>query len=380
MKGQNIKMALVHDWFNQAGGAEKVVKEILLCFPEADVFCLFDFFDSKDRNHYLMGKKTYKSFIQHIPHAKKRYRNLFPLFPLAIESLDLSGYDVIISSSSCVAKGVKRKPGQLHISYCHSPARYAWDLKEEYLNVVRTSLARSVLKYFFGRLREWDKKSSNRVDYFIANSAFVSNRIKTFFGRDSTVIYPPVNVNMKDVEGSRSDIYITVSRLVTYKNVDMIVEAFRQMPELKLEVAGDGILRKKILKNLPPNVTYLGYIDDETKRRKISTAKAFIAAATEDFGISIVEAQSYCTPVIIPCVGGYKETVNEKTGVFFPNKTIEDMVHTIRAFHNNQKIFHKKDFEENIRRFSEERFRSEFKAFINEKIEMHFGNRNLEKK
>lgn len=376
MEVQNLKIALVHDWFNQAGGAEKVVREILQCFPEADVFCLFDFFESDDRNHYLMGKRTHKSFIQYIPHAKKRYRNLFPLFPSAIESLDLSGYDVIISSSSCVAKGVKRKPGQLHISYCHSPARYAWDLKEEYLNAVGTSAARAVLKYFFGRLREWDKASSSRVDYFIANSAFVSNRIKTFFERDSTVIYPPVNVNMKDADGSRSDVYITVSRLVTYKNVDMIVEAFRQMPELKLEVAGDGILRKKILKNLPPNVSYLGYIDDETKRHKISTAKAFIAAATEDFGISIVEAQSYCTPVIIPCVGGYKETVNEKTGVFFQNKTIADMVEAIRAFHNNRKNFHKKDFEENIKRFSEERFRREFKAFINEKIKLHFGDRH----
>jgi len=375
MNGQNLRVAVVHDWFNQAGGAEKVVREILHCFPESDVFCLFDFFDNDDRNYYLMGKNTRKSFIQHIPHAKKRYRNLFPLFPSAIESLDLSGYDVIISSSSCVAKGIKRQPGQLHISYCHSPARYAWDLKEEYLNAVNTPAARAVLKYFFGRLREWDKKSSSRVDYFIANSAFVSNRIKTFFERDSVVIYPPVNVNMKDSAGERSDIYITVSRLVTYKNVDMIVEAFRQMPELKLEVAGDGILRKKILKNLPPNVSYLGYINDDTKRQKISTAKAFIAAATEDFGISIVEAQSYCTPVIIPCVGGYKETVNEKTGVFFKNKTIADMVDTIRTFHNSPKTFLKEDFEQNIHRFSEERFRNELKAFINDKIKLHFAER-----
>ncbi len=263
----------------------------------------------------------------------------------------------------------------MHISYCHSPARYAWDLKEEYLNAVSTPAARAVLKYFFGRLREWDKKSSSRVDYFIANSAFVSNRIKTFFERDSVVIYPPVNVNMKDTAKERTDVYITVSRLVTYKNVDMIVEAFRQMPELKLEVAGDGILRKKILKNLPPNVSYLGYIDDETKRKKISTAKAFIAAATEDFGISIVEAQSYCTPVIIPCVGGYKETVNEKTGVFFKNKTIADMVDTIRTFHNSHKAFLKEDFEQNIHRFSEERFRNELKAFINDKIKLHFAER-----
>jgi len=315
-----------------------------------------------------MGKKTHTSFIQHIPFAKKRYRNLFPLFPTAIESLNLDAYDVIISSSSCVAKGVIRKPGQLHISYCHSPARYAWDLKEEYLKAVNTGIARAVLKYFFGKLRWWDQKTSHRVDYFIANSKFVNNRIKTFFKREATVIYPPVNIKMKEVTGERSDVYITVSRLVTYKNVDMIVEAFRRMPELKLEIAGEGILKKKILKNLPPNVTYLGYIDDDTKRAKISHSKAFIAAATEDFGISIVEAQSYCTPVIIPNIGGYKETVNDKTGVFFQNKTIEDMVDTIMRFHDSKRAFKMEDFEENIKPFSEERFREEFKNFVDEKI------------
>jgi len=368
-----LKIAVVHDWFNQTGGAEKVVKEILHCYPDADVFCLFDFFNKDNRDKYLLGKKTHTSFIQHIPFAKQRYRNLFPLFPAAIESLNLKNYDVIISSSSCVAKGVKRNPGQLHISYCHSPARYAWDLKEEYLKAVNTKIAKVVTKYFFGKLRNWDRKSSDRVDFFIANSHFVGNRIKTFFNRESTVIYPPVNVEMKEYKGERSDVYISVSRLVTYKNVELIVEAFRQMPELKLEIAGEGILKKKILKNIPPNVTYLGYIDDETKRLKISRAKAFIAAATEDFGISIVEAQSYCTPVIIPCVGGYIETVNENTGVFFHDKTVDDMVATIRAFHADNRVFKREHFEEKIKPFCEDRFRREFKAFIDDKINRHIA-------
>jgi len=371
--GNSLKFALVHDWFNQAGGAEKVVKEILHCYPHADVFCLFDFFDDQDRNNYLQGKKTKTSFIQNMPFAKKRYRNFFPLFPKAIESLNLNDYDVIISSSSCVAKGIMRKPGQLHISYCHSPARYAWDLKEEYLKAVKTKLARGITRHFFCKLRKWDLKSSDRVDFYIANSHFVSNRIKTYFNKESTVIYPPVNIEIKEPEAPRTDVYISVSRLVTYKNVDLIVEAFRRMPELKLEIAGEGILKNKILKNLPPNVKYLGYIDDETKRSKISQSKAFIAAATEDFGISIVEAQSYCTPVIIPNVGGYKETVTDKTGVFFQNKTVEEMVATIKNFHENKKDFKKEDFENNIKPFSEERFRKEFKSFIDEKIEKFFG-------
>jgi glycosyltransferase involved in cell wall biosynthesis len=367
-----LKIALVHDWFNEAGGAEMVVREILHCYPDADVFCLFDFFNEDNRKNYLAGKKTHTSFIQQLPLARIRYRNLFPLFPRAIESLDLKDYDVIISSSSCVAKGIKKIPGQLHISYCHSPARYAWDLKEDYLKAAKTQVTKAILKYFFNRLRRWDLKSSDRVDFFIANSIFVRDRIKRFFGRESTVIYPPVDVEIKESAAVRSDYYFSVSRLVIYKNIDMIVEAFRRMPELKLQIAGDGPMRKKTMKNLPPNVTYLGYIDEETKRLKLSQAKAFVAAATEDFGISIVEAQSYCTPVIIPAIGGYKETVNHNTGVFFHRKTVDDMVTTIREFHQTNRVFQRDHFEDNIKSFCIERFRNEFKAFIDDKISKHF--------
>lgn len=365
------RIALVHDWFNEAGGAEKVVKEILYCYPEADVFCLFDFFNEENRHHYLADKQTRTSFIQHIPYAKLRYRNFFPVFPTAIESLDLKDYDIIISSSSCVAKGIKRKKGQLHISYCHSPARYAWDLKDDYLKAAKTAFSKTILEYFFEKLRKWDYKSSDRVDHFIANSYFVQDRIKKFFNRESNVIYPPVDVEMKKSEHERGDFYFSVSRLVTYKNVEMIVDAFRLMPDLKLEIAGDGPMKKQIMKNLPPNVKYLGYIDDDTKQLKISTAKAFVAAATEDFGISIVEAQSYCTPVIIPSVGGYKETVNENTGVFFHEKTVENMASTIREFHNSNRTFLREHFEENIKKFSIDRFRDEFKVFTDDKINRH---------
>lgn len=365
------KIALVHEWFNEPGGSEEVVREILHCFPDADVYCLFDFFNQKNRDIYLNGKKTHRSFIQHLPFAKRRYRNFFPLFPYAIERFDLRGYDLILSSSSCVAKGIRHRPGQLHISYCHSPARYVWDLQEDYVRAVQAGPAKAVLRYFFEKLKKWDLASNERVDHFIANSAFVSQRIKNFYGRESTVIYPPVDVTMKHGNLPRSNVYITVSRLVTYKNIDLIVEAFRRLPDLKLEVAGDGPLRKKIMKNLPPNITYLGYIDDATKHRKLSEAKAFVAAATEDFGISIVEAQSYCTPVIIPSVGGYKETVSQKTGVFFHEKTVEDMVATLRAFDADGRIFDPQDFENNIRPFCKERFRSEFKTFVEEKYHEH---------
>ncbi len=371
-----LKIALVHDWFNEAGGAEKVVNEILHCFPEAEVFCLFDFFNDKSRNEYLYGKQTHTSFIQYIPFARKAYRNLFPLFPIAIERLNLKKYDIIISSSSCVAKGIKRHPGQLHISYCHSPARYAWDLKEDYLRVTNTPITKSILSFFFEKLRKWDLATCNRVDFFIANSQFVGERIQRYFKRNYTVIYPPVNIEMKDRADTRTETYITVSRLVTYKNVDLIVEAFRRMPELKLEIAGYGPMRRKIQKNLPPNVSYLGYIDEDTKHEKIAQAKAFIAAATEDFGISVVEAQSYCTPVIVPFKGGYKETVNENTGVFFHEQKVEDMVKTIREFHTSDRKFKSEDFRKNIQHFSTERFRNEFKAFVNDKINQHIARKH----
>lgn len=365
------RIAVVHDWFNEAGGAERVVKEILHCYPDADVYCLFDYFDEAHRKEFLLGKKTGHSFIQFIPFTRRRYRNLFPLFPRAIEGLNLKKYEVILSSSSCVAKGVKRNKGQLHISYCHSPARYAWDLKEDYLRIAGNPLARRIMAYFFEKLRKWDIKSSDRVDHFIANSQFVGDRIQKFFHRTSRVIYPPVDVEMKPAEGPRSESYITVSRLVTYKNVDLIIEAFRQMPDLKLELAGTGPLKKRLLKDLPSNVTYLGYITEKEKIQKISHAKAFIAAATEDFGISIVEAQSYCTPVIIPDIGGYKETVNEKTGVFFHQKTVDDLVNAVRKFEQEKRMFRLEDFRENIKPFSIERFRDEFKAYVDEKIEQH---------
>lgn len=363
-----MKIALVHDWFNQAGGAEKVVREMLYCFPEADVFCLFDFFDDEKRAHYLFGKKTKTSFIQHLPFARKLYRLYFPLFPLAIERLSFRGYDLVISSSSCVAKGIIKDASQMHISYCHSPARYAWDMKDDYLKVARTFIDRQLLRFFFNRLRRWDMKSSHRVDHFIANSEFVRDRIERYFGRDATVIYPPVDTEMKISGARRGEAYVTLSRIVLYKNLSLLVEAFRRMPGLKLVIAGDGPMRKQLMRNAPSNVTFTGYVDEDTKHDLISGAKAFVAAAVEDFGITIVEAQSYGTPVIVPMVGGYRETVNEKTGVFFHERTADQMVSVISEFEKENRKFEPEDFRNNISRFGINRFHHEFRNYINGKV------------
>jgi len=359
-----VKVALVHDWFNDVGGAEKVVKEIIDCFPEADIYCLFDFFDDKKRKLFLHGKTTRKSFIQNIPLARKFYRFLFPLFTRAIESLDLSGYDLIISSSYCVAKGIKKNKEQLHICYCHSPVRYAWNLREDYTKAVQGALKRKVLNYFFDRLKEWDIKSNDRVDYFIANSHNVQERIKENYKRDSVVIYPPVEIEAYALTLKKDNYYMTVSRQVAYKKTELLVKAFSQLPDLQFEVAGDGPNKKKLEKLASSNVKILGFIDEQTKKSKVQNAKAFIAAANEDFGITIVEAQAAGTPVIVPYIGGYKETVTDETGLFYKEQTVEDIVEAIVSFEKQKSKFLPENFAKNVNRFKTSRFHNELLSYV----------------
>ena len=361
-----MKIAIVHDWFNDIGGAEKVVREILLCYPDSDVFSLIDFYDDQKREKYLLGKKSKTSFIQKIPLSKKFYRFLFPLFPEAIESLNLSAYDLIISSSSSVAKGVRKSKSQLHICYCHSPVRYAWDLRQDYLSVMRNPVSKLVFNYFLNKLQNWDLKSNSRVDFFIANSINVKNRIRNNYNREAVVIYPPVDVSSFEITTKKEDYYFTVSRLVAYKKTEQIVKAFSKFPHLKLIVAGDGPNRKKLSKIATPNVEIIGYIATETLRNKIKHAKAFIANANEDFGITVVEAQSCGTPIIVPHMGGYMETVNASVGQFFEKQTASDIEKAVELFETQKKIYHEIDFNRNTLRFDKSRFRNEFISFIEE--------------
>ena len=370
-----MKVALVHDWFNEVGGAEKVVREILHCFPGADVYCLFDFFDQPMRDKFLAGKHTQNSFIQKLPFAKRFYRFYFPFFSSAIEKIDLSGYDLIISSSYCVAKGVKKHGKQLHICYCHSPVRYAWDLRDEYLQTFKEPISRSIFAFFINRLRAWDKRSSDRVDHFIANSKNVSNRIRQNYNRASTVIYPPVDVDKFSVQTEKGNYYFSVSRLVSYKKTELLVKAFRYFPHLRLQVAGDGPNKKRLMKMAPPNVEILGYISNEMLIQKIKSAKAFVAAANEDFGITIVEAQACGTPVIVPYLGGYKETVLPETGLFFEEQSLPSVLKAIETFEKEEKKYDPADFINNVRPFNTKRFHDEFRTFVNEKYAA-FANGN----
>lgn len=359
-----MRIAIVHDWFNDIGGAEKVVREILQCYPEADVFSLIDFYDKKKREKYLFGKKVKTSFIQRVPFAKKFYRFLFPLFPLAIERLDLSAYDLVISSSSSVAKGIRKSKSQLHICYCHSPVRYAWDLRQDYLSVMKNPISKFIFNYFLNRLQKWDLHSNTRVDFFIANSKNVQKRIHNNYNREAIVIYPPVDVLSFAITPIKADYYFTVSRLVAYKKTEQIVKAFSKFPHLKLIVAGDGPNRKKLNKIASPNVQILGYLSTDDLKEKIKNAKAFIANANEDFGITVVEAQSCGTPIIVPYLGGYKETVNENTGQFFEKQSVADIETAIERFETEKKIYKRECFENNTKRFDKNRFHLEFKEFI----------------
>ena len=262
------KVALVQDWFVIDGGAEKVFNEILNLFPDADVFSLIDFLNEKDRDTILNGKSSTTSVIQSYPFAKKHYRYYLGSFPYAIEQLDLSKYDLIISSSYAVAKGVLTHSNQLHICYCHSPMRYIWDLYHSYMPETKwyNFLISWIMRSTISRLRIWDVISSNRVDYFIANSENVAKRIQKVYRRDSKVIYPPVNTTAFTLQDQKDDYYVTASRLVGYKKVDLIVKTFQSMPDKKLVVIGKGpeLAKIRALAKNSKNIEVKGFVPYQT--------------------------------------------------------------------------------------------------------------------
>ena len=361
-----MKIAIVHDWLVTDAGAEKVLRAIIDIYSDADIFSLVDFLSDKDRISVLNGKFANTSFIQKLPSAKKQFRNYLPLFPKAIESLNLEEYDLIISSSWAVAKGIKKSKNQIHICYCHTPVRYAWDLYDEYTSSLKQPkkfLVEQTLKY----TQKWDIKSLNRVDYFIANSQFVENRIAKTYNRDSVVIYPPVNTDKFVLEEQKEDFYLTACRLVPYKKTKLIVEAFNEMKDKKLLVIGDGEEYESIKKIAKGNITLLGYQEFEEMIKYMQKAKAFLYAAVEDFGIVPIEAMSCGTPVIALNDGGTAETVTDGvTGVHFMKQTKEDIIDAVNRFESMS--FDAKKLSKLSEKYSEKRFKKEFENFVNEKL------------
>lgn len=373
------KIAIVHDWLVTFAGAEKVLEELIILYPEADLFSVVDFLNDKDRLR-IKNKKAKTTFIQNLPFSKNKYRNYLPLMPLAIEQLDLSSYDVILSSSHAVAKGIITGPNQVHISYVHSPIRYAWDMQHQYLKESNLTqgfkglFAKLILHY----IRNWDYRTSNGVDIFLSNSDFIGKRINKVYQRNSITVYPPVDIQKfsHDIEKSvdNEEFYITASRLVPYKKIDLIASAFKKMPLKKLIIIGDGPDKQKLINIIgdSKNIEYLGYQKDEVLKNKIANAKAFIFAAEEDFGIIPVEAQAAGTPVIAYGKGGALETIvdidlNRKgTGIFFEEQTEESICDAVFRFEKKHHLITKENLEGNVIKFSREQFRYNIEKIVSE--------------
>lgn len=351
------RIAIVHDWLPLYGGAERVLEQILALFPQADLFTLVESLPPGDRA-FLQGRTPHTSFVQHLPFAGRHYRHYFPLMPLAVEQFDLSAYDIVISSSYAFAKGVLTGPGQLHLCYCHSPIRYAWDLQSEYLRErgPLTSLAARLLLHY---VRLWDTRTANGVDTFLANSRFIARRIRKTYNRDSQVIHPPVNVDAFTPRAEKDDYYLTAARMVPYKRLDLIVKAFARMPQRRLIVIGDGPEHARIQALAPPNVTLLGHQPQNALRRHMENARAFVFAGEEDFGITLVEAQACATPVIAYRRGGAREIVCDGlTGVLFAEQHEESLIQAIRHFETLR--LEPAELRRNAERFSIPVFRCQF--------------------
>lgn len=364
-------IAVVHDWLDTWAGGENVLAELMELFPQAPVFTLVDFFPDALRAR-LGARDIRPSFLQRLPFARKSFRRYLPLFPRAIESLDVSAFDLIVSSSHAVAKGVRTQARQLHVCYCYSPMRYAWDLREQYLAQVglHGGLRGYLADRLLDRLAAWDVRASSRVNAFVAISKHIARRIKRCYGRESTVIYPPVSLPIALRETARSpDLYVTVSRLVPYKRIDAIAAAFRALPGRELVIVGDGPERARVEAVAGPNVRLAGQLADEERDALLSRAQAFLFAADEDFGIAPIEAQAHGTPVIAYAKGGLTETIagldSEKpTGVFFDAQTPEAIAEAVRTFERHRSRIQADACRENAQRFSAPRFRDEFSAFV----------------
>lgn len=372
-----MKICFVHDWLTTYGGAELVLKTMLEIWPQTPVFTLVYDLDG-NCGEIIRSTSVTGSFLQKLPFAKGKHRAYLPLMPLAIEQLDLSEFELVISDSHAVAKGVITGPDQLHISYTHTPIRYAWDLQHQYLKEsglyrgLWGLLAKSLLHY----IRLWDMRTVQGVDHYLANSRFIARRIKKLYKREALVIYPPVEIERFNVQEEKEDFYLTISRLVAYKKVDLIVEAFNQMPEKQLIVIGDGPELKRLQNIASKNITFLGFQTNDSIADYLGRAKALVYAAEEDFGIVPVEAQACGTPVVAFGKGGALETVVEgETGFFFEAQTPESLIRAIKYFETQPRLDANK-IRQNALRFSKDRFKKELQDFVNEKYQDYFKFRN----
>jgi glycosyltransferase involved in cell wall biosynthesis len=374
IKGKRV--AIVHEWLETFAGSESVLEQLLLCFPDADIFAVVDFMKPEDRL-FLNGRTVKTTFIQRLPGAKRMFRNYLGLMPLAIEQLDMSGYDLIISSSHAVAKGVVTGPDQIHISYVHSPMRYIWDLQHQYLKQsgLGWGLKALYVRWLFTRLRQWDLSSAQHVDHFLANSSYIARRLKKAYARDATVVHPPVDVERFSLGKTKDDFFLLAGRMVAYKRADLIVEAFRTQPERRLVVVGEGpeFARVRAAAKGASNIEFRGQVSKAVLIDLMQRAQAAVFAAEEDFGITMVEAQACGTAVIAFGRGGVTDIIepdglSTPTGVLFDRQELGSVLDALARFDVIRDDITPEACRANALRFSRSRFRADIRAFVEDAL------------
>jgi glycosyltransferase involved in cell wall biosynthesis len=362
-----MKVALVHEWLDGYAGSERVLEQLIQLWPDADVYAISDFLVEKDR-HFLRGRPVRTSFIQRLPAARRRFRWYLGLMPIAVEQFDMAGYDLVVSSSHAVAKGVLTGPGTLHVSYVHSPMRYAWDLQAQYLRQARLERGLKGLytRWLLHRLRLWDRSSAAGVDSVIGNSRYIAERIRKVWRREATVIHPPVDVERFSLgTAPRGGHYLVASRMVPYKRIDLVAEAFRRMPGRKLVITGDGpsLPQVQAAAGGAPNIEFRGHVAQAELVALTQAARAFVFAAEEDFGIGLVEAQACGTPLIAFGRGGARDIVRPGTGVLFAEQSAEAIIAAVEAFEAGPPPS-PEACRENALRFSAANFRAAMRAHV----------------
>jgi glycosyltransferase involved in cell wall biosynthesis len=370
-----MRVAIVHHWFISLAGGERVVDTIAQMFPDADVFTLF--LDRQKLPPELHSHRITTSILDRIPIARRMHRHFLPLYPLAVEMLDLSGYDLVITSDSGPMKGVVTDLNATHICYCHSPMRYLWDGHSAYLREM-SPLTQPLFGLTSHYVRNWDFSAAQRVDYFIANSKYVAGRIRKYYRRDSTIIHPPINTSQSFLSGKHDGYYLAVGRLVPYKRTDILIDACQKLGR-KLIIAGDGPEMNRLKRRATKDVQFLGAVDESQLRNVYAQCRALLFAADEDFGMVPLEAQSYGRPVIAFGKGGSLETVvgaydlsqqkkfengSALTGIFFAEQTAESLASAILSFESSEDRFVPQDIQLHARKFDTSVFVERLRSYI----------------
>ena len=362
-----VKVAIVHEWLTVYGGSERVVEALHEIFPEAPIYCLV--YDEARMPERFKNYDIRTTFLQHVPMAKKHYQLFLPLMPYAYEQLDLTEYDVVISSSSSCSKGIITRSDAIHICYCHTPIRYAWECYYDYTRNFG-KLKKVLIGWQMHHIRMWDRLAADRVDYFIGNSNYIRQRIAKYYRRDASVIFPPVNTHLYAPK-EKEDFYLIVSRLVAYKRVDLAVQAFNELG-LPLVIIGDGGEMDNLRKMAKSNVKLLGRLSDEEIADYYSRAKAFVFCGEEDFGITPVEAQAAGTPVIAYGRGGVLDTVIDgESGIYFHESTVESLISAVQQFEQYGVAYSTEELQSHAEKFSLKRFQKEISEYIRSCANQH---------